>query len=256
MACDSLYEILQVPQHATLDEIKLAFKRRALQVHPDKGGSKDAFHKVYQALEILSDPEARKKYDQRLMGTKEPQSKGKEQVPARSTAQQRQRDHEKTPTCGPSDKTHQSKTDKTAPKTARPLRVRLMRKIHFLLGQLPRDLRFQVISQDFSLKQRVLLQDWIVENAAETEAGEKPSDMETDPVPPNIGCSEGSPPQDTAASSHCRVMAIPIQLHREKRPEGKSTSKSKSWKKSSGTRGVSRSSGSVKIIMPIFQWMV
>lgn len=47
MSCDSLYEILQVPQHATLDEIKLAFKRRALQVHPDKGGSKDAFHKVY-----------------------------------------------------------------------------------------------------------------------------------------------------------------------------------------------------------------
>ena len=75
MACDSsLYVILQVPQQATVDEIKLAFKRRALQVHPDKGGSKDAFHTVYQALEILSDPEARKKYDQRLMGAKEPQS--------------------------------------------------------------------------------------------------------------------------------------------------------------------------------------
>ena len=95
MSCDSLYEILQVPQHATLDEIKFAFKRRALQVHPDKGGSKDASHKVYQALEILSDPEARKKYDQRLIGAKEPQPKGKEQMPGRRTAQQSHRDQEK-----------------------------------------------------------------------------------------------------------------------------------------------------------------
>lgn len=59
----SLYDALLVDQNATLDEIKLAFKKRALQVHPDKGGSKEAFHLVYQALETLADPEARKKYD-------------------------------------------------------------------------------------------------------------------------------------------------------------------------------------------------
>ena len=66
MSQASLYDVLLVNQNATLDEIKLAFKKRALQVHPDKGGSKDAFHLVYQALEILADPEARQKYDQSL----------------------------------------------------------------------------------------------------------------------------------------------------------------------------------------------
>ena len=45
----SLYDVLLVDQNATLEEIKLAFKRRALQVHPDKGGSKEEFHLVYQA---------------------------------------------------------------------------------------------------------------------------------------------------------------------------------------------------------------
>jgi DnaJ-class molecular chaperone len=62
----SLYDVLQVDQSATLEEIKLAFKRRALQVHPDKGGSKEAFHLVYEALETLADPAARKKYDHGL----------------------------------------------------------------------------------------------------------------------------------------------------------------------------------------------
>ena len=66
MACGSLHDVLQVPQHATLSDIKLAFRQRALQVYPDKGGSKDAFHQVYDALETLSDPEARRKYDQQL----------------------------------------------------------------------------------------------------------------------------------------------------------------------------------------------
>ena len=59
----SLYDVLLVDQHATVNEIKLAFKKRALQVHPDKGGSKEAFHLVYKALETLADPEARQKYD-------------------------------------------------------------------------------------------------------------------------------------------------------------------------------------------------
>ena len=63
MAQKSLYDVLLVDQNASLDEIKLAFKRRALQVHPDKGGSKEEFHLVYEALETLGDPAARQKYD-------------------------------------------------------------------------------------------------------------------------------------------------------------------------------------------------
>ena len=34
-------DVLKIAHGSSLDEIKAAFKRRALQVHPDKGGSKD-----------------------------------------------------------------------------------------------------------------------------------------------------------------------------------------------------------------------
>ena len=66
MAQKSFYDVLLVDRNATLEEIKLSFKRRALQVHPDKGGSKEEFHLVCQALETLGDPAARQKYDHSL----------------------------------------------------------------------------------------------------------------------------------------------------------------------------------------------
>jgi DnaJ-class molecular chaperone len=34
-------DVLKIARDSSLDEIKAAFKRTALQVHPDKGGSKD-----------------------------------------------------------------------------------------------------------------------------------------------------------------------------------------------------------------------
>ena len=46
MTRKSLYDILQLQRNASLDEIKSGFKRRALQVHPDKGGNKDSLKKV------------------------------------------------------------------------------------------------------------------------------------------------------------------------------------------------------------------
>ena len=55
MVRKSLYDVLLVDRNASLDEIKSAFKRRALQVHPDKGGSKDAFHLVYEAPDSSQD---------------------------------------------------------------------------------------------------------------------------------------------------------------------------------------------------------
>lgn len=62
------YEILGVSKTATVDEIKKAYRKLAMQYHPDKNsGSKEAEEKFKEATEaysVLSDPENKKKYDQ------------------------------------------------------------------------------------------------------------------------------------------------------------------------------------------------
>jgi len=61
------YDILGVSRNATQDEIKKAYRRLALENHPDRNKSKDAdkrFREINEAYEILSDPEKRSAYDQ------------------------------------------------------------------------------------------------------------------------------------------------------------------------------------------------
>ncbi|CAE8684866.1 unnamed protein product, partial [Polarella glacialis] len=60
----SLYEVLGCTPGALFAELRVCFKRRALSVHPDKGGSKEAFQQVLAAFETLADPAARATYDQ------------------------------------------------------------------------------------------------------------------------------------------------------------------------------------------------
>eukprot|EP00930_Biecheleria_cincta_P032473 TRINITY_DN22535_c0_g1_i1.p1 TRINITY_DN22535_c0_g1~~TRINITY_DN22535_c0_g1_i1.p1 ORF type:complete len:239 (-),score=55.06 TRINITY_DN22535_c0_g1_i1:190-906(-) len=45
--------ILGVSKTATQEKIRSAFRRKALQTHPDKGGSRELFEKVHQAYEFL-----------------------------------------------------------------------------------------------------------------------------------------------------------------------------------------------------------
>lgn len=48
--------ILGVKANASPQEVKHAFRRRALETHPDKGGSEDTFRAVRQAYELLTNP--------------------------------------------------------------------------------------------------------------------------------------------------------------------------------------------------------
>ena len=52
---ENLYEILGVVETATQDEIKKAYRQKAKELHPDKGGDEEMFKKVTNAYDILSD---------------------------------------------------------------------------------------------------------------------------------------------------------------------------------------------------------
>lgn len=59
------YKILGVEKNASGDEIKKAFKKLALQYHPDRpGGDEKKFKEINEAYQVLSDNEKRQRYDQ------------------------------------------------------------------------------------------------------------------------------------------------------------------------------------------------
>ncbi len=69
---DDHYRVLGVDPAADLDEIKKAYRRKALECHPDRGGSHDQMVAVNEAWEILSDPDRRRRYDKVRGGTADP----------------------------------------------------------------------------------------------------------------------------------------------------------------------------------------
>lgn len=71
MLSTSHYDILQIRQDASNDEIKRSFRSLALKYHPDKNksdDSKEKFLRIVEAYEVLSDESSRKKYDLLFQG--------------------------------------------------------------------------------------------------------------------------------------------------------------------------------------------
>ena len=60
---DSLYKILGVERSAAGGDITKAYRRKAMQCHPDKGGDVEEFKKLNEAYEVLSDETSRANYD-------------------------------------------------------------------------------------------------------------------------------------------------------------------------------------------------
>jgi molecular chaperone DnaJ len=61
------YSILSVDRGASPEDIKRAFRKLAMEYHPDRNkeeGAEARFKEVNAAYEVLSDPEKRARYDQ------------------------------------------------------------------------------------------------------------------------------------------------------------------------------------------------
>ncbi len=74
------YEILESTRSASAEELKKAYRKLAVQYHPDKNqGKKEAeekFKELGEAYEILSDPQKRAAYDQHGHAAFDPRARG------------------------------------------------------------------------------------------------------------------------------------------------------------------------------------
>lgn len=60
---DAFYNTLGVNKEASQNDIKKAYRKKAMRHHPDKGGDAELFKGITRAYEVLSDPKKREVYD-------------------------------------------------------------------------------------------------------------------------------------------------------------------------------------------------
>ncbi len=65
---EDFYEVLGISKNATTAEIKKAYRKKAIEYHPDKNPgdttAEEKFKKAAEAYEVLSDPDKKARYDQ------------------------------------------------------------------------------------------------------------------------------------------------------------------------------------------------
>jgi len=70
------YSTLGVNRNATQDEIKKAYRKMAMNHHPDRGGDEKKFKQISEAYEILSDPQKKQMVDMGIDPKRQPQGNG------------------------------------------------------------------------------------------------------------------------------------------------------------------------------------
>ena len=66
MAHKDFYEALGVARTDNEEEIRKAFRKKAMEFHPDRNkseGAEDKFKEINEAYQVLSDPKKRAQYD-------------------------------------------------------------------------------------------------------------------------------------------------------------------------------------------------
>lgn len=66
----TLYTWLDIPEDVSKDQIKKAYRAKAMECHPDRGGDPEVFAKISEAHTVLMDDERRAKYDKKVRETR------------------------------------------------------------------------------------------------------------------------------------------------------------------------------------------
>lgn len=64
------YEILGIDNYASIDDINKAYRKKALECHPDRGGTTESMQLINEAYEYLLSK--KQEYDEWLKGVLEP----------------------------------------------------------------------------------------------------------------------------------------------------------------------------------------
>ena len=68
------YKILNLNKDATQETIKKEYQKLIKIKHPDKGGNKEEFTNIFEGYKILSDPNKKREYDDKLNNYNNPYS--------------------------------------------------------------------------------------------------------------------------------------------------------------------------------------